>query len=335
MPRFSIIIPVYNCAAYLPCCLDSLLAQTFGDFEIIAVDDGSKDNSREIGRDYATRYGDRLRFLEHTVNKGPGGARNTGIDAATGDYLMFVDSDDYLRADSLALLDDMIRRENADIVEFDHAAVDENGVFLSRTHHPADLPPLARTVTIWNKAFRRELFASVRFPEGRSFGEDYCTIPKLLMSARRICVLNEPLYSYRQVSTSLVHSANIEKNRDMIFCSDELIRYCRENHADSETHSALEHLTVCHVMYHAVLRVNGIDRKSDLQHTLKSYVEDRFPNYRQNPHRKLFSKRQLRLLSLIEKERWTSLYICYHMRNRITGFLRRILRKLKHSNQTH
>ena len=329
MPRFSIIIPVYNCAAYLPQCLDSLLGQTFTDLEIIAVDDGSKDNSREIGRAYAARHSDKLRFLEHPVNKGPGGARNTGINAATGEYLMFADSDDYLREDALALLDALIRRENADIVEFDHAVVDENGGFISRTHHEKDIPPLARTVTIWNKAFRRELFASVRFPEGRSFGEDYCTIPKLLMSAGRICVLNEPLYSYRQLSTSLVHGANIEKNRDMIYCSDELIRYCRENHGDRDTLLALEHLTVCHVMYHAVLRVNGIDRKSDLQHTLKAYVEDQFPNWRQNPHHDLFSPRQKQLLTLIEQERWSALYIRYHLRNRVTGLIKRIIRKLK------
>lgn len=329
MPRFSIIIPVYNCAAYLPQCLDSLLAQSFRDFEIIAVDDGSKDNSREIGRAYAARHSDQLRFLEHTENKGPGGARNTGIAAATGEYLMFSDSDDYFRPDSLALLDGLIRQEDADIVEFDHAIVDENGRFISRTHHEKEIPPLARTVTIWNKAYRRTLFAGIRFPEGRSFGEDYCTIPKLLMSAHRICVLNEPLYSYRQLSTSLVHGANIEKNRDMIFCSDELIRYCRENHNNEQTLLALEHLTVCHVMYHAILRVNAIDRKSDLQHTLKAYVEEQFPNYRQNPHRDLFSARQKRLLRLMEKERWNALYICYHLRNRVTGFIKQTLRKIK------
>ena len=141
MPRFSIIIPVYNCAAYLPHCLNSLLSQTFTDWEIIAVDDGSKDNSREIGRDYAARNDGKLFFLEHPENKGPGGARNTGIDAAKGDYLLFVDSDDYLRTDSLALLDALITKEKADIVEFDHAVVDEQGRFISRTHHRADTPP--------------------------------------------------------------------------------------------------------------------------------------------------------------------------------------------------
>ena len=155
------------------------------------------------------------------------------------------------------------------------------------------------------------------------------------MSAEKICVLNEPLYSYRQISTSLVHSANIEKNRDMIPCSDELIRYCTEHCGDRETMAALEHLTVCHVLYHAILRVNGIDRKSDLQHTLKAYVEDRFPNYRQNLHRVLFSSRQKRLLSLIEKERWGCLYLCYHMRNRVTGFLKGTLRKIKNPRQGH
>jgi len=328
MPRFSVIVPVYNVQDYLAQCLDSLLEQSFTDFEVLVIDDVSPDNSLQIARTYEKKEPRRFRLLCHSVNKGLGGARNTGIDAATGEYLLFLDSDDYLVPDALQKIDAMLQKTNADIVEFCFRFVDRQGGYLSRTHCKQTCPALTRSVNACNKAIRRELLRDVRFPEKRYY-EDYCTVPKVLMSAGIVCGLDEALYCYRQHTASITHDTNIEKNRDILWGTDQLIAYFQEKALDSETKTQLEYLAIYHVLYHATLRVNGIDRKSDLQSTLKDYVQTQFPNHAQNPYRALLSPKEARLLHLIEKEKRNALYLRYHVRNRITGAVRRLLRKLK------
>ena len=117
MQLVSIIVPVYNVSQQLPCCLDSLVGQTYSELEIIVVNDFSPDNSQEIIDGYCTRDL-RIRPLVHEQNKGPGGARNTGIEAATGDYLLFVDADDWLAPDAVEYLVNVVRERQSDIVRF-------------------------------------------------------------------------------------------------------------------------------------------------------------------------------------------------------------------------
>lgn len=115
--KISVVIPVYNVEAYLRECVDSVLAQTLQDYEIILVDDGATDSSGAICDEYA-RQDARIRVI-HQPNGGLSAARNTGLDAATGKYIYFLDSDDYIRQDSLKLLFDLAEQEQADVVFFD------------------------------------------------------------------------------------------------------------------------------------------------------------------------------------------------------------------------
>lgn len=326
-PRFSVIIPVYNVEDYLRQCVCSVLEQTFQDLEIIVIDDVSRDSSLQIARELAEKHSS-IRLIEHTVNKGLGGARNTGIDAATGEYLLFLDSDDYLQPETLKKLDTVITAKNADIVEFCFRLVDEQGRYLRRTCCRDTDTPLTRSVNACNKAIRTALFRDVRFPEKRYY-EDYYTIPKLLMDANCVASLNDDLYCYRQHAGSIIHDTNIEKNRDIMTGTDELLQYCRAHGVSEDVMTGLEYLAVYHILYHAILRVNGIDRHSPLQQELKAYVQTNFPNHPCNPHRALLSKKEAALLALIENERWDALYLRYHIRNRITGGIKRFLGKLK------
>lgn len=115
--KISVVIPVYNVEAYLRECVDSVLAQTLQDYEIILVDDGATDSSGAICDEYA-RQDARIRVI-HQPNGGLSAARNTGLDAATGKYIYFLDSDDYIRQDSLKLLFNLAEQEHADVVFFD------------------------------------------------------------------------------------------------------------------------------------------------------------------------------------------------------------------------
>ena len=123
--KFSIIVPVYNVEKYLPRCLDSVLDQEFDDYEIIAVDDESPDNSIDILNEYQKKT-EKLKIIRQK-NKGLGGARNTGIKEAAGEYLIFLDSDDYISPKMLSSLNEYLKKEDLDILAFDCERVTESG----------------------------------------------------------------------------------------------------------------------------------------------------------------------------------------------------------------
>ena len=203
-PDISIIIPVYNTAGYLAECLDSAAEQSFGNYEIILVNDGSTDGSQRIIDDYVYRYSDRIRAFT-IPNGGLGNARNYGIGKARGKYLAFVDSDDYIRRDMLQKMYEAARRHNADCVMADYIAFWDDGrqkyvrsVDLSDAGRPDIMKYSAKygTVNICTKLVARELFDAIRFPA--RFYEDLATTPILLSWAKNICYVREGLYFYRQ-----------------------------------------------------------------------------------------------------------------------------------------
>ena len=125
MTKISVIIPVYNVEKYLSKCIESVLEQDFSDYEIILIDDGSTDTSGKLCDEYAENYS-AIKVI-HQQNKGLGGARNTGIEAAEGQYLLFVDSDDYIRDNIMTFLYDTAVCNDSDIVAFGMDYVYESG----------------------------------------------------------------------------------------------------------------------------------------------------------------------------------------------------------------
>lgn len=333
---FSVIVPVYNVREYLAECLDSLLQQTWSDYEIVVVDDCSTDGSADIAGEYARRYADRVRLVPHSVNKGLGGARNTGLEAARGQYLLFVDSDDYLDKQSLEKIAVIIEEEKPDVVEFCYEYVSEEGAYLRRTSIPAsvyddageELSLLTRAVNATNKAFRAELFrdTGIRFPEKRYY-EDYWTVPKILLGKCRCVTLDAPLYAYRQRTSSIIHDTNIEKSRDIMDGTDELLAFFARK-GDSARFLELEYLAVRNVLYHTTLRVNGIDRRSPMQRELKNYMVAHFPKYMENPYLTRLTRKERRLLEQIHGEKYESLYLTYHGVNKVKGTVKRVLHAL-------
>ncbi len=331
--RFSIIVPVYNVKDYLPQCLDSLLAQTLQDFEVIVVDDVSTDGSKEIALSYASRYPDKIRVLLHSVNTRQGGARNTAIEAARGQYLLFVDSDDYLMSNTLARMEQVFTSQSPDIIEFAHAWADPKGQLLRTEHCKAqtvtyeteDRPLLLSTMGPCNKAYRAALFddGNIRFPQ-KYYYEDYWTVPKILLQAKKVVYLDEALYCYRQHENSTMHDTNVQKNRDIMLGTDELLRYFKECRVSNDRLLELEYLAIEHVLINATLRVNGIDRKSSLQQEIKQYIYDRFPTWKENPHISRLTRKKQLLLRLIDQENYGMLYLRYHCRNRITGIIKQL-----------
>lgn len=185
----SIIVPIYNVEQYLPKCLDSILAQTNKDIEVILIDDGSTDNSGKIGNRYAKKDA-RIRVF-HTENGGLSAARNLGLDKASGEYIGFVDADDWLDREMYEVLLNTAEALGADIVEC--GFVQE---FMSKR---VEKPAINRMVSakeavealvggeiqtqVWNKLWKRSLFDTVRFPDGRNY-EDIATAYKVFGKAK-------------------------------------------------------------------------------------------------------------------------------------------------------
>lgn len=216
---FSIIVPVYNVEKYLDKCLASILRQTFKNFECIIIDDGSPDNSNAIIDKYV-KLDQRFKVL-HQKNMGVSAARNTGLDIAKGDYIIFVDSDDYIADDYLEKLALKIADTDADIVicGFIEAYKDheKNKVFavesieVIKQNILADIWPSYP----WNKCYKKYLFENIRFPVGKIF-EDLLIIPELCLSAKTIVCIPDKLYYYnRQNVNSITATKNVKKLYDL------------------------------------------------------------------------------------------------------------------------
>lgn len=219
MPEISIIVPVYNVEAYLPQCLDSLRMQTFDDIEILCVIDGSTDRSEAIARLFAKADG-RIRVIIKE-NGGLSSARNAGADAARGDILMFVDSDDLLEKNACERLYETFAEHDCEVVTFGGRAIPDylsnpwiDGILTTRDvfYGSFDLDILFKENShpfVWRTAVKRDFWLSslVRFDEGVPFGEDQVYHFAIYPRAKGVCFIADKLYLYRVARTdSLMHS---------------------------------------------------------------------------------------------------------------------------------
>lgn len=202
--KISVIIPVYNSEKYLPQCMDSVLAQTYGDMEIILVDDGSTDGSPAVCDGYAAKDS-RVQVI-HQQNGGAGAARNAGLDAATGDYIGFIDSDDYIEPDMYEKLYRAIQKTGADMSLCDFYYVWPDGrtdtfePMLEETIAPRRgyelvefAPTYWRYISLVNRLYKREIFDTVRLREGRICEDEMAVVP-IFQRCRRIALIPDRLY---------------------------------------------------------------------------------------------------------------------------------------------
>jgi glycosyltransferase involved in cell wall biosynthesis len=218
--KISVIVPIYKVEKYLNRCVDSIINQTYRNLEIILVDDGSPDNSGLISDEFA-RIDPRVRVI-HKSNGGLSDARNAGIEIATGDFIGFVDSDDFIHPEMFSHLYDLMRKHGADIAQCSFRAVTEDtfvdpgednekvisnleALRLIYTEYKVDY------VVAWDKLYRRQLFDSIRFPVGK-IHEDEFTTYKLFYLSGRIAVIDKKYYYYFQSPDSIIRSGfNLKK----------------------------------------------------------------------------------------------------------------------------
>ncbi|MBE7077431.1 MAG: glycosyltransferase [Clostridiales bacterium] len=225
--KVSVIIPAYNAEKYLKECLDSVLAQTHKNVEIVAVNDGSKDGTGKILDEYAEKY-DNVTVL-HTENRGVSCARNTGLDTASGQYVMFLDSDDYLPLNAIEILYNDLTSKEADVacallnshIETTVACQEDCTLWEGAEGLIKALEDNPYTYSSCAKLYKSNLLSDIRFIEGRKIHEDSYFVFRCFFKQPRITVRNEYLYCYRVNENSASHAAFSEKYFDILYFAEE------------------------------------------------------------------------------------------------------------------
>lgn len=236
MCEISIIVPVYNVERYLDRCIKSILNQTFKNFELILVDDGSPDGCGKICDNYA-RIDSRIRVI-HKENGGLSSARNAGLDIARGKYIGFVDSDDYIHERMYEILLKEAENNSSDIVickfkeVFDNIKIDEEineNIDIYNFNNVEALGQLYGSnaidfVVSWNKIYDKRIFESERYKEGK-LNEDEFIIHKLLYKSNRVTFISKELYYYFQRNDSIMQSKFNIKRLDAVYALEERMRF--------------------------------------------------------------------------------------------------------------
>ena len=230
----SVIMPIYNVEKYIEECLNSIVKQNAENMEVICVDDGSTDNSGAICDKYAEQYN--YFKVIHTENKGVGAARNLGLSCAQGDYVAWIDPDDYIADNWFESIVSTLEEYNTDILVFNYYVL-KNGVTESRIYAEIsgylDITRFIYDVTedriiqsqLWHKVFRRCLFDDLLFPTNTKCMEDYAILHFLIEKATKIYYLNQILYTYRVREDGLVLEVDIHKSYDCYLIAKERYTY--------------------------------------------------------------------------------------------------------------
>lgn len=240
MPKISIIVPIYNVEKYLDKCIKSILNQSFEDFELILVNDGSTDSCGVICDKYKKLDG-RITVI-HKANGGLSSARNAGIDIARGEYIGFVDSDDYIHEKMYEILYNNAKKYNSDIVICKEKNVHENEENKStykinkfKVEQFNNIEALKKLYEVrttfvyaWNKLYKRNLFRDLRYPNGKIYEDEFIT-PKLIYKATIITYVELELYFYLQRNGSIVKQKFNVRKFDKVDALEDNVKYFKLN----------------------------------------------------------------------------------------------------------
>ena len=252
-PLLSIIVPVYKVENYLQKCIDSILAQTFTDFELILVEDGSPDGCPALC-DAAAAKDARIRVL-HQKNGGLSAARNAGLDVARGEWIGFVDSDDYIAPEMYETLYKAVQSTGADLALCDYAEVDEAGAPCQSMHVSLSEGELTGQELLkrasglmvqlaWNKLYRRAIFTQLRYPEGK-LNEDLFLIPEVCLQIQKAVVVPKALYYYVQRGGSIMNESKTLRHYDAAEAAQRYWECLVENAAYDALANAAQYVMGC------------------------------------------------------------------------------------------
>ena len=280
----TVIVPVYNVEKYLDKCVETIVNQTYKNIEIILVDDGSKDSSGEKC-DIWQKKDKRIKVI-HKQNGGLSSARNTGIDIANGEYITFIDSDDYIDSKMIENLYEDLKNFNADISICNRYYLFEDGSKCLRYKKRENVLEMDSKQAIyelnnyrnfdmsaWAKMYNRKLFNKIRFPVGK-LSEDFFIMYLLFDKAKKIVYNSEPLYYYLQRKGSI--SKNKKINWDFVLAAKEQMNYVEKKYPDLKPCVRAAYASANMTVYNMVLKSGGKCSNKDtkeMQKEVKNNLE--------------------------------------------------------------
>ena len=286
MPKVSIIVPFYNVEKYIEKCLETLVHQTLEDIEIILVNDGSTDKTEEIAKKYQAQYPQKIRYLEKE-NGGLSDARNYAIPYAKGEYIAFLDSDDYAEKNMYQEMYEIAKKENSDMVECnfiweypDKTRIDIGAIYNNKHEMIEKI-----RVVAWNKLIKREILekSKVIFPKGYRY-EDVEFTYMLIPFLEKVSFCKTPMVHYIQRDGSISNVQN-KRTAEIFDVMEHVIDYYKEKDLYDEYYQELEYIYVRYAFCSSFLRIVKIKDKKIRKQLLEltwNNVNIKFPNWKNN-----------------------------------------------------
>lgn len=300
--KVSVIIPVYNVEEYIRKCLDSLVNQTLKDIEIIVVNDGSPDNSQEIIDEYVEKYPKKIKsFIKE--NGGQGSARNFGLEHATGEYIGYVDSDDYVDVNMYEKLYNNAKKNQSDISICGTYVVD--GEKLIEELEPMIFSNKKKNAffgkkAVWNKIYKREMLIANKMEfRSKLWYEDFDFSFKAISAATKVSYVNEPLYYYLIRPGSTMNNSNIHRNLEILQAFDQ-IKDIKGN-KDIQEFLAIDHIYISTIVRIIKAKANWKYKKETIE-KIRTFFNANYPTYKENKYIKTLSKNRRIIFELLERK---------------------------------
>lgn len=305
--KVSVIVPVYNVEKFIDKCLNSLVKQSLKEIEIIVVNDGSPDNSQKIIDKYVKKYPDKIKsYIKE--NGGQGSARNYGLEKANGEYIGYVDSDDFVEKDMYKKLYNKAKENNYDIVVCGNYNVSEDyqnkNIDTFINNYNTDLENIFfGKMAVWNKIYKRDILIKnkLEFKE-KVWYEDLAFTLKAIMNSNTFAFIDEPLYDYLIREGSTMNNSNVQRNLEILDAFNDILSYIQHNKKE-EYFSKIEFLAIDHIYISAIVRVLKAEAddkvKRETINKLIDYMNKKFPNYKNNKYINTLSKNRKIIYKLI------------------------------------
>lgn len=305
--KVSIIVPVYGVEKYIDKCLNSLVKQSLKEIEVIVVNDGTKDNSQKIVDKYVKKYPDKIKsYIKE--NGGQGSARNYGLKKASGEYIGYVDSDDFVEKDMYKKLYNKAKENNYDIVVCGNYNVSEDyqnkNIDAFINNYNTDLENIFfGKMAVWNKIYKRDILIKnkLEFKE-KVWYEDLAFTLKAIMNSNTFAFIDEPLYDYLIREGSTMNNSNVQRNLEILDAFNDILSYIQHNKKE-EYFSKIEFLAIDHIYISAIVRVLKAEAddkvKRETINKLIDYMNKKFPNYKNNKYINTLSKNRKIIYKLI------------------------------------
>ena len=294
-PKVSVIVPVYNTEKYLRKCIDSLVNQTLEDVEIVIINDGSKDSSEHIIKEYIEKYPDKFVYRSQE-NSGQAVARNKAIELCNGEYIGFMDSDDFAKTDMFERLYNKAVETDADHVACGFTEVTyENGKEIELQHYVASKVAyetkdmfIGALVTPVLHLFKRDIIqkSQVKFPEGFIY-EDTAFYLNLIPYIKKMAVIEEPLSYHVKHSNSTMTIFKAERVANIFPVFDATLNYYKEHNFYDEYKNELTYFCVRVLLCSSMQRIGKVENRKERKELVNktlAYINENFPDYRKNPY---------------------------------------------------